>query len=221
MGRLLNWLIVLALLAGIGYVVYVGYEGSRQAVSVDEARSRVCRTPDVITGWAYEAINYDIADDETLKSANPDMTDCVSQGSTAGDALVSADGETRLAGWYVPAAGGIGPDGPTIVLVDGFAANKSDILAYGAGLDETSTSSHSTSATVGAHRHTDDLRRSRAGRPPGRDRLGRAREGRELIGVLGNSMGAEPQSQRPAPIRASRHCVDQCTPASPTSSSAA
>src|SRR6186997_1080583 len=123
MGRLLSWIIVLALLAGVGYVVYVGYEGSRQAVSVDEARSRVCRTPDVITGWAYEAINSD-------------MTDCDSQGATAGDELISVDGETRLAGWYVPAASGIGPDGPTVVLVHGFAANKSDILAYGAGLHE-------------------------------------------------------------------------------------
>ena len=191
MGRLLNWLIVLALLAGIGYVGYVGYEGSRQAVSVDEARSRVCRTPDVITGWAYEAINYDIADDETLKSANPDMTDCVSQGSTAGDALVSTDGETRLAGWYVPAASGIGPDGPTIVLVHGFAANKSDILAYGAGLHENFNlvafdlrnggRSTGTQTTYGV-REQDDLRAVI-------DWVEREK-GASWIGVLGNSMGA-------------------------------
>jgi len=191
MGRLLSWIIVLALLAGVGYVVYVGYEGSRQAVSVDEARSRVCRTPDVITGWAYEAINYDIADDETLKSANPDMTDCDSQGATAGDELISVDGETRLAGWYVPATSGIGPDGPTVVLVHGFAANKSDILAYGAGLHENFNlvafdlrnggRSTGTQTTYGV-REQDDLRAVI-------DWVEREK-GATWIGVLGNSMGA-------------------------------
>ena len=48
--RAFRLLLILAIIAGIGYVAYVGYEGSRQAVSVDEARSRDCRTPDVILG---------------------------------------------------------------------------------------------------------------------------------------------------------------------------
>src|SRR5687768_1999229 len=136
MGRVLGWLVTLALIAGIGYVAYVGYEGSRQAVSVDEARSRDCRTPDVILGAAYQSINYDIADVEAPKAANPDPTDRTSQGAPAGEALLSADGETRLAGWYVPAGNGAGPEAPTIVLVHGYAANKSDILGYAAGLHE-------------------------------------------------------------------------------------
>jgi fermentation-respiration switch protein FrsA (DUF1100 family) len=132
---LFRTILVLAVIAAIGYTAYIGYEGSRQAVNVDEARSRDCRTPDVLLGWAYEAINYDIADDEALKAANPDLEDCESQGTPAGDEIVTDDG-VRIAGWYVPAASGAGPQAPTVILVHGYAANKSDILPYGAGLHE-------------------------------------------------------------------------------------
>ena len=191
MRRVLGWLVTLALVAGIGYVVYVGYEGSRQAVSVDEAKSRDCRTPDVILGVAYESINYDIADDEALKAANPDLTDCASQGTPAGEALISADGETRLAGWYVPAGNGAGPQAPTIVLVHGYAANKSDILGYAAGLHDSFNlvafdlrnggRSGGTQTTYGV-REQDDLRAII-------DWVEREK-GATWIGVLGNSMGA-------------------------------
>jgi pimeloyl-ACP methyl ester carboxylesterase len=133
--RLLGPILALALVGVIGYTAFVGYEGSRQAVNVDEARSRDCMTPDVLLGWAYEAINYDIGDDETLKATNPDMADCDSQGAAAGDEIVTGDG-VRIAGWYVPAANGAGPQGPTVILVHGFSSNKSDILPYGAGLHE-------------------------------------------------------------------------------------
>ena len=57
MRRVLTALVVVALVAGIGYTAYVGYKGSRMAVSVDEARNRDCRTADVLFGWEYEAIN--------------------------------------------------------------------------------------------------------------------------------------------------------------------
>jgi len=124
-----------ALGAGIGYTGYVGYEASRLAVSVDEARSRDCRTPDVLFGWPYQAINYDIADDARLRAAHPDLADCASPGARAGEEVVTSDG-VRIAGWYVPAANGIGPEGPTVVLVHGYAANKSGILRYGAGLHD-------------------------------------------------------------------------------------
>jgi hypothetical protein len=191
MRRILTWLIVLALVGGIGYTVYVGFEGSRQAVSVDEARSEDCRTPDLIGGWTYEAINYDVADDAALKAANADMTNCTSQGAEAGELLISADGETRLAGWYVPAASGIGPEGPTIVLVHGYAANKSDILGYAAGLHQdfnlvafdlrNGGRSTGTQTTYGV-REQDDLRAVI-------DWVEREK-GPAWIGVLGNSMGA-------------------------------
>jgi uncharacterized protein len=191
MRRITSWLIVLTLLGGVGYVAYVGYEGSRQAVSVDELRSRDCRTPDVIAGWEYEAINYDIADDEALRIANPDMTDCAAQGQMAGDELVSVDGVTRLAGWYVPAANGAGPQAATIVLVHGYAANKSDILGYAAGLHESFNlvafdlrnggRSSGTQTTYGVREH-DDVRAVI-------DWVEREK-GATWIGVLGNSMGA-------------------------------
>ncbi|HEX6654591.1 MAG TPA: hypothetical protein VF153_00095, partial [Candidatus Limnocylindria bacterium] len=68
--RVLAGILALALIGVIGYSGFVGYEGSRQAVSVDENRSHDCRTPMDRFGWAYEAINYDIADDAVLRGAN-------------------------------------------------------------------------------------------------------------------------------------------------------
>jgi pimeloyl-ACP methyl ester carboxylesterase len=129
-------LLVLLVVGGAGYFGYVAYEASRQAVSVDEHRSRDCRTPDVMLGWTYEAINYPIADDARLRADNPDMTDCASQGVKAGNQVVTSDG-IHIAGWYIPAADGAGPTAPTIVLVHGFASNKSGILAYGLALHDT------------------------------------------------------------------------------------
>jgi pimeloyl-ACP methyl ester carboxylesterase len=136
MKRFLIALLILAVVGGIGYTAYVGYEGSRQAVDVDEGRSRDCRTPDVLFAWQYEAINYDIADDAAIAEANADMSDCDSQGAQAGDEIVTSDG-VRIAGWYVPAASGAGPTAPTVILVHGYAANKTDILPYGEGLHES------------------------------------------------------------------------------------
>jgi len=188
--RVIVWGLVVLVLAGIGYTAYVGYEGSRQAVSVDEARSTDCRTPDVQFGWDYEAINYDIADDAQLRADNPDMSDCASQGAPAGDEVVTPDG-AHVAGWYVPAASGAGPFAPTVVLVHGYAANKSDILQYGVGIHQefnlvafdlrNGGRSTGTATTYGV-REQDDLRAII-------DWLVSAKAPR-WIGVLGNSMGA-------------------------------
>ena len=79
-----------------------------------------------LLGWEYEAINYDIATDAAVDHV-PDPEDCASQGAPAGEALTSADG-VRLAGWYVPAASGVGPTGPTVVLAHGWSSNKSNLL---------------------------------------------------------------------------------------------
>lgn len=186
----LTAVLVLALLGAIGYTAYVGYEGSRQAVNVDDARSRDCRTPDLLMGWTYEAVNYDIADDDALKSTNSDMANCASQGTAAGEEIVTDDG-TRIAGWYVPAANGAGPEAPTVVLVHGYAANKSDILPYGAGLHESFNlvafdqrnggRATGTQTTYGV-REQEDLRAVI-------DWVEREK-GATWIGVLGNSMGA-------------------------------
>lgn len=126
-------IVVILAIAAIGYTGYVGYEGSRQLVSAPATGD--CRTPDIQFDWSYEAINYDIADDAQLKARNPDLTKCTYQGTEAGDDVVTDDG-IHIAGWYIPAANGAGPTGPTVVLVHGFTNNKSNILRYGEGLHE-------------------------------------------------------------------------------------
>jgi pimeloyl-ACP methyl ester carboxylesterase len=183
--------IVLALALGglLVYTGYVGVEGSRRAVDRD-GTSRDCRTPDVLLGWDYEAINYDIADDAELKARNPDLGDCAYEGALAGDDVVTDDG-VRIAGWYIPAANEAGPEAPTVVLVHGFKANKSGVLGYGKGLHErfnlvaydarNSGRSTGTKTTAGVHEQRD--------LGAILDWLERAK-GPERIGVLGNSLGA-------------------------------
>lgn len=174
--------------ATAGYTGYVGFEGSRQLVEAPQTGD--CRTPDVEFGWAYEAINYDIADDAQLRARNADLTACTYQGVKAGDEVVTEDG-VRIGGWYVPAGNGAGPTAPTIVLVHGFQANKSGILPYGEGLHET------------FNLVVFDLRN--AGRSTGKQTTAGVFEQRDLravldwlertkhpahVGVLGNSLGA-------------------------------
>jgi uncharacterized protein len=123
--RLTRWMsfaFAATLVALVTYFAYVGYEGSRQLT--DPATSRNCRTPATL-GWQYEAINYDIATDAEL-AAEPDPTACSRQGAAAGDAVTA--GGVGLAGWYIPAGNGAGPDAPTVVLAHGWGSNKSDML---------------------------------------------------------------------------------------------
>ena len=105
------------------YLGYVGYEGSRQLTDAP-APSTDCRTPAVF-GWAYEAVNYDLAADAALP-AEADPTACTAVGARAGDA-VTGPGGTALAAWYVP-LGGAEPAAPTVVLVHGWGSNKSQML---------------------------------------------------------------------------------------------
>jgi pimeloyl-ACP methyl ester carboxylesterase len=97
-----------------------------------------CRTPAMAYGWAYEAINYDIAADQGLAPArvtNDGVTSWVCGGTPApaGNAVVTSDG-IHLAGWYVPAANGAGAAAPTVLLVHGWKANKTGMLPFAAGL---------------------------------------------------------------------------------------
>lgn len=182
--------LVLAMAVGlIAYTGYVGYEGSRRLVDRD-GTSRDCRTPDVQFGWAYEAINYDIADDAELRARNTDPFDCAYEGTPAGDEVVTDDG-VRIAGWYIPAANGAGPAAPTVVVVHGFKANKSRVLEYGAGLhpefnlvvyDVRNTGRSTGTQTTGGVLEQQDLRAVL-------DWLERTK-GPTDIGVLGNSLGA-------------------------------
>jgi fermentation-respiration switch protein FrsA (DUF1100 family) len=125
--RILRIVIVVVLVVAVGYFGYLGFEGSDQLVNLADP-NRDCRTPAQI-GIAYEAINYDIATDTDLAGREPDMLDCSAPGAAPGEALVSSDG-VRLAGWYVPAASGIGPEGPTVVISHGYNDSKSGMLQF-------------------------------------------------------------------------------------------
>lgn len=123
-GRWVSFTLALLLLLAVVYFAYVGFEGSRQLVDAPDP-STDCRTPAML-GWTYEAINYDIQTDDELE-AEPDPRDCIAPGAPAGDE-VTGPGGVALAGWYVPAASGVGPGGPTVVLAHGWGDNKSDML---------------------------------------------------------------------------------------------
>lgn len=111
----------------IGYFGYVGWEGSGQLAHPPDP-NRDCRTPADL-GWAYEAINYDIATDEDLRAREPARQDCASFGQEAGEAVVTDDG-IRLAGWWIPSSSGSAADGPTVVLVHGYGLSKSSMLDH-------------------------------------------------------------------------------------------
>jgi pimeloyl-ACP methyl ester carboxylesterase len=186
--RWLGLILAVGLTAGTGYMAYAAVTGGEYLVKAAEVAG--CATPGDQYGWAYEAINYDIADDATLEERNADLAACTDQGAKSGQEVVTDDG-VRIGGWYIPAANGAGPTAPTVVLVPGFRANKSGILHYGVGL-------HDEYNLVAF-----DLRNS--GRSTGDRTSAGVLEQRDLraiidwlertkhpehIGVLGNSLGA-------------------------------
>ena len=124
---LVRLVVVVAVLALGGFIGYVSVIGSDQFLHPTPQSD--CRTPMDRFEWPYEAINYDIADDATLRSANADMTHCADQGATAGSEVVTSDG-VAIGGWYIPAANGAAPTSTTVVLVHGYADNKSGLLKY-------------------------------------------------------------------------------------------
>ncbi len=125
---------VVALLGLGGYTGYVGLVGSDQFIH--PIGNTDCRTPLDRYGWPYEAINYDPLDDAALRSVNADMEHCTTQGAVAADEVLAADG-VPIGGWYIPSAAGSGPTAPTVVLVHGWAANKSEVLKYAVPLHQS------------------------------------------------------------------------------------
>lgn len=126
--RIVGWATTILMGALVGLLAYLGYaafDGSDQLVHPDP--TRVCRLPSAL-GWEYQAINYDQASDAAL-AAEPDPSTCASVGQPAGVELMASDG-TRLAGWYIPAAAPIGPQGPTVVLVHGHGSSKNTMLPW-------------------------------------------------------------------------------------------
>jgi pimeloyl-ACP methyl ester carboxylesterase len=134
--RITGWItfaFAAVLVALLTYFADLAYEGSRRLADHPNP-STDCRTPAVL-GWAYEAINYDIEADAALAS-EPDPSECSTRSAPAGEALVGPGG-VGLAGWYVPAASGIGPTGPTVILAHGWGSNKSGMLERAALLQPT------------------------------------------------------------------------------------
>ncbi len=119
-------------IAGIGLAGYGFTAGADEYLS-GLPRDPGCATPLTRFGWTYEPINYEPADDERLVADNANLAACATQGSPAGGAVITSDG-VAIAGWYVPAERGIGPTGPTVVLVHGGKTNKSGMLEYAPGL---------------------------------------------------------------------------------------
>jgi len=176
--------VILVLL--LAYLGYLGYAGSDRLVDAPSP-SHDCRTPAIAEGWTYEAINYDASTDAALAD-EPDPANCARQGAPAGG-NVSDDG-IQLAGWYIPAGSGIGPQGPTVILAHRYEGNKSTMLAHAALLHEDYNlilfdfRNHGQSGgdqTTQGMREQDDVRAMV-------DWLER-RKGPQQIAVLGVSMG--------------------------------
>lgn len=123
--RIVRRAAVAILIVAIGYFGYMGWDGSNRLVNGYDPNDD-CRTPAQL-GITYEAINYDIAADVELAAREPNMSECSAQGPAPGDKLVASDG-VRLAGWYIPAANGAGPDAATVVMAHGWNDNKSGLL---------------------------------------------------------------------------------------------
>jgi pimeloyl-ACP methyl ester carboxylesterase len=120
--------LVVGLLGVATWTAYSGYVGSSEMLQAPGEWAG-CDNPMSRFGWAYEAVNYDIADDARLAADNPDMRKCSSQGARAGSGIVTSDG-TPIAAFYVPAANAAGATAPTIVVAPGWKSNKSEILKY-------------------------------------------------------------------------------------------
>ncbi|HEX2142507.1 MAG TPA: alpha/beta hydrolase [Candidatus Limnocylindria bacterium] len=186
--RWVSFALVALLVAALTYLAYIGFVGSDQ-VSEPPFPSRDCRTPAIAFGWTYEPINYDPTTDVVLEGY-PDAANCPEQGVAAGDDVVTSDGKS-IAGWYVPAASGIGPEGATLVLAHGHGGNKSSMLGHAEVLHDDYNlvlfdlrnhgQSEDAPTTVGVHERrdlqamVDWLETNKAPR---------------ALGVLGTSMGS-------------------------------
>lgn len=161
-GQFLFAVVAIGALAFVGYFAYVAVAASDMLVAAYV--SKACTTPaDPAYGWAYEAINYDAADDARVIAENPDTTNCAYPGVKAGEAVTASDG-ARLAGWYIPAASP-DPARPTVLLVHGHDATKSQMLPIAAALHDrydlvlvdlrASGQSGGTQQTLGAREQLD------------------------------------------------------------------
>ncbi|MGH2455270.1 MAG: alpha/beta hydrolase [Candidatus Limnocylindria bacterium] len=125
-------MLLLAQLGPVAYFGAVAWEGSSRLIDPSE-RSSGCLTPGHL-GWTYEAVNYDRATDDRLLLEDDPMA-CRGAPEPAGRELLSADG-VPLAAWWIPAASGTASAASAVVMVHGYADNKSGMLRYAVLLHE-------------------------------------------------------------------------------------
>lgn len=126
--RLVAFVGVAVPVALIGYAGYAFVVGGGAYVA-QAPNSAPCDNPGQRFGWAFEPVNYDGSREPTALDPAAAAIHCTVVGPPAGDVVISSDG-TPIAAWYVPAASGVGPGGPTVVLVHGGQARKTDLLRY-------------------------------------------------------------------------------------------
>jgi pimeloyl-ACP methyl ester carboxylesterase len=130
--RRVGWITGVAIAVGLlGLAAWVGVSatiGSDEMVLAPSVWNN-CDNPGSKYGWAYEAINYDPADDARIASGPGGIANCVSQGMAAGSEVVTKDG-TAIDGWYIPAGNGADAAAPTIIVAPGWKSNKSEVLKY-------------------------------------------------------------------------------------------
>lgn len=120
-----------AVVAILGFAGYGGYGFVAGGAQYVEAvpNPGPCDNPGQRFGWAFEPINYDASNEPTALDPSAAAKLCTDQGPPAGTDVVASDG-IHIAGWYIPAASGADPAGPTVVIVHGGQASKTGVLRY-------------------------------------------------------------------------------------------
>ncbi|HEY4751778.1 MAG TPA: alpha/beta hydrolase, partial [Candidatus Limnocylindrales bacterium] len=127
-GKITVAAITMGVLGVVAWSAISGYIGSDEVIVATTAWPH-CDTPASKFGWAYEAINYDPADDAQLAARPGGLAACASQGAKAGSEVVTSDG-IGIAGWYIPAGDGAAATAPTILISPGWKSNKTEVLKY-------------------------------------------------------------------------------------------
>ena len=134
--RTSRWLglgLALILVALLAYFGYLGYRGSGELVDRVGARGRLPHPCGDGLGLRGDQLRRRGRQGGFRR---PRSRALHIRSAPAGGDLTTEDG-IRIAGWYIPAAGDLGPKGATVVLLHGSDGNKSEMLGWAAVLHET------------------------------------------------------------------------------------